>query len=278
MLFLKENAYYQLLRVDHWFKNLFIFFGLFTGVWYLKIDLSLQLFILGVIAFLLASFISAANYIINQIADKNFDLKHDSKKERPLPSKRISIKVALIIFVSLISLSLSLSFYFFSINFTKILISFIDVLSESINNPIRFLLGWFVIGGNFYPPIVFLLLTWIIGAILMTAKRYDELMFFGKKINLYRATFQKYSLKSLKLMLFLYSFLLIVCLMVIFYPDMKLFLSIPIILVYIIWLIKQIISGKAKTRSVEAFVLTKKFIIFSSTVVGLILLLVINKK
>ena len=63
-------------------------------------------------------------------------------------------------------------------------IPYIDVISESFNNPVRFLIGWFVVVKSEFPSVLILLATWSIGAVLMTAKRYDELKFCGKKLVL----------------------------------------------------------------------------------------------
>lgn len=297
MLNLKIGAYFQLLRINHWFKNLFLTFGIFAGIWYLKIDvLDFKIIFLGFLAFLLTSLISSANYIINQITDAKFDIKHESKLNRPIPSGRISINKALLLFLFLVVTSLIISFKFYSLEFSIVLmlfilagfaynvspirlkdIAYVDVLAESINNPIRFLLGWFVVVGFIFPPVMILLLTWSVGAIFMTAKRYDELMYFGQKLNLYRETFKKYSLKSLAQMLYIYSFLSMIFLGVVsFYYDRNLFFAVPVITVFIIWLIKKITTGKAEARNVESFVLKPEFLLYSIIILLFILFLILK--
>ena len=44
---------------------------------------------------------------------------------------------------------------------------YIDVLTESINNPIRLLLGWFALVDNRIPPASLLIAYWALGAFFM---------------------------------------------------------------------------------------------------------------
>jgi hypothetical protein len=52
---------------------------------------------------------------------------------------------------------------------------YLDVLSESVNNPIRLLLGWFALLDTQVPPISLTLSYWMIGAFFMATKRFAEL-------------------------------------------------------------------------------------------------------
>src|SRR3954463_7227709 len=51
---------------------------------------------------------------------------------------------------------------------------YVDVLSESINNPIRLLLGWFAVTTAEFPPVSLLISYWMIGAFFMATKRFSE--------------------------------------------------------------------------------------------------------
>ena len=75
----------------------------------------------------------------------------------------------------------------------------IDILSESINNPIRFILAYTALGGSFDLNLYILLSYWSGGAFLMTCKRYAEKKFFKNNINLakYRPSIAKYNLLHL---------------------------------------------------------------------------------
>jgi 4-hydroxybenzoate polyprenyltransferase len=84
---------------------------------------------------------------------------------------------------------------------------YLDVLSESFNNPIRFLFGWFAINSYLLPPSSILLAYWMGGAYLMAVKRYSEYRRIGDpdRAKLYRKSFAAYSEKSLLLSAFFYA-------------------------------------------------------------------------
>jgi 4-hydroxybenzoate polyprenyltransferase len=85
--------------------------------------------------------------------------------------------------------------------------AYLDTLSESINNPIRFLCGWFIVAPGFFPPSSVLLAYWMGGAFLMGVKRYSEYRGIRdhKRAALYRRSFAKYTKQSLLLSLFFYA-------------------------------------------------------------------------
>ena len=78
-------------------------------------------------------------------------------------------------------------------------IPYVDVLSESINNIIRLLLGWFIVTNHFIPPLSILIGYWMCGAFLMSVKRYAEYKMINDPVTagLYRKSFKYYSEKSL---------------------------------------------------------------------------------
>jgi 4-hydroxybenzoate polyprenyltransferase len=85
--------------------------------------------------------------------------------------------------------------------------AYLDTLSESINNPIRFMCGWFIIAPDFFPPSSVLLAYWMGGAFLMGVKRYSEYRDIGnhKLAGLYRRSFEHYTEQSLLLSSFFYA-------------------------------------------------------------------------
>jgi 4-hydroxybenzoate polyprenyltransferase len=86
---------------------------------------------------------------------------------------------------------------------------YIDVLSESINNAIRFLIGWFAATSLFIPPVSIVLGYWMGGAFLMATKRFSEYRAIGDKTkaSLYRKSFKYYDEKSLIISAVFYSLL-----------------------------------------------------------------------
>jgi hypothetical protein len=55
--------------------------------------------------------------------------------------------------------------------------AYVDVLAESLNNPIRLMLGWAMVDPASLPPVSLLLAFWFGGAFLMNAKRLAEYRF-----------------------------------------------------------------------------------------------------
>lgn len=281
------------MRVDHWFKNLFLIAGIIIAIFFSQSRFSGSQFVIQAIgAIILASLISSVNYIVNQIADVEFDKRHPDKKARPIPSGKISIFRAEILAFVLLLGSLILAKVLYNTNFFYILISlwiagilynirpirlknipYLDVVSESLNNPIRFLLGWFVMVKSEFPPLLILLLTWSIGAVLMTAKRYDELKYYGKKLVPYRDTFNTYSLKSLLIMMYFYVTLSIIFITREIYKyKQSLLIGIPFVLLYLLWIVKKVKSGEAKARKIESFIFSYRFVVNTIIIVLLFML------
>ena len=56
---------------------------------------------------------------------------------------------------------------------------YLDVLSESVNNPIRLLLGWFALIDDRVPPLSLAIAYWMVGAFFMAMKRFAEYRHIG---------------------------------------------------------------------------------------------------
>ncbi len=78
--------YVQLIRVRQWYKNWVIFLALFfVGQLFLFSDLMLT-----IAGFFALALVSSANYIINDLVDRDKDRHHPEKKNRPLAAGRVS--------------------------------------------------------------------------------------------------------------------------------------------------------------------------------------------
>ncbi|MDA3917533.1 MAG: UbiA prenyltransferase family protein [Deltaproteobacteria bacterium] len=218
-----QNPYIQIMRIDHWFKNIFIFPGIAFGLLVNNhVDQSLMIKIfLGVFA---TCFAASANYCINEYLDAEFDRLHPKKRNRPCALGLVRFEFVIlqyfllclisiimgwninIAFCSTIVLFLIMGVFY---NVSPIRLKdkpFIDVLTESLNNPIRFLLGWFIIIPILLPPSSGLLAYWFGGAFLMTIKRFAELRTIGKEVSKkYRPTFKYYTQEKLLIVLFFYA-------------------------------------------------------------------------
>jgi 4-hydroxybenzoate polyprenyltransferase len=174
----------QLIRIHQWIKNVFVFVPLLF---------SLHLFdneylLITLFAFFVFCLASSAIYVINDIVDIEADRAHPVKKNRPLPSGSISIKVAVVITVLLMVL-LAVALLFFNLEFILITVVFVvlnvlysfwfknivilDVFSIAAGFAMRVLAGAFVI---LVPISSWLLLTTMfISLFLGVMKRHSEL-------------------------------------------------------------------------------------------------------
>ena len=79
-------------RFDHWVKNVFVVPGIIVAISmqpdHPGLGSILYQTILGLIS---AGLIASSNYVINEILDAPYDLKHPIKRNPPVPSGRVSI-------------------------------------------------------------------------------------------------------------------------------------------------------------------------------------------
>ncbi len=85
------KSWLQLLRPHQWLKNLMLLFPPFLGGTLLYID-SFRSLLLPILSFSMAS---SSVYIVNDIMDIKQDIHHPVKKNRPLPSGKISTSNAI---------------------------------------------------------------------------------------------------------------------------------------------------------------------------------------
>lgn len=94
------------LRPKQWAKNIFIF----TALVFDKKLLDLSAFTRTLAGAVLFSLIASAVYIFNDIADRESDQQHPTKKMRPIASGALSIRTAWILAISLLVISLPLAY------------------------------------------------------------------------------------------------------------------------------------------------------------------------
>ena len=210
------KKYIKIARLDHWIKQFFIMPGIAVA---LLIDIRIsELNILNLIfGFFGTCFIASANYVINEWLDAPFDKYHPIKKHRPVVTENMQLKWVLVEYALLAVLGLLLSFLvnkLFLITAAVLLfmglvynvqpvrskdIVYFDVISESINNMLRLLMGWFIVTSDSIPPSSILIGYWMAGAYLMATKRFSEYRMIGdpQLAGLYRKSFVKYTEKKL---------------------------------------------------------------------------------
>ncbi len=213
--------YLKLLRADHWFKNVFMLPGtaialLLTGLPFDPLKL-----LIGIASTCL---VASSNYVLNEWLDAGFDRFHPVKKNRPSVVEDLNPIIVYTEYALLAAAGLGLgalisphfvaaaaSLWFMAILYnvkpirTKDRI-YLDVLSESVNNPIRLALGWFVVTSVPLPPSSLSLGYWMLGAYLMGVKRYAELRSIGpESAALYRRSFRAYTEEKLLISIQFYA-------------------------------------------------------------------------
>jgi decaprenyl-phosphate phosphoribosyltransferase len=184
--------YIKIARFDHWFKNIFMIPGVVVAL-YARPELISVATLWGVVLALFSTgLVASSNYVLNELLDAPFDALHPVKKARPVPSGQVNKRIAVGLWLVLACIGLSLAAVLGRSFFLGALllwvmgclyntppartkdVAYLDVLSESVNNPIRFILGWYCTGVLVLPPISILLAYWMIGAFFMAIKRLAE--------------------------------------------------------------------------------------------------------
>jgi decaprenyl-phosphate phosphoribosyltransferase len=217
--------YLAIARFDHWFKNSFMLLGVVLAVFYepsVATVSSVWPLPLGVLA---TCFVASSNYVLNELLDAPQDRQHPEKKHRPVPSGLVRPGLAyvewLLFAAAGFSLALAVNKYFF---FSALWLwvmgliynvpplrtkewPYVDVLSESINNPIRLLLGWFALVTTHVPPLSLAIAYWMLGAFFMAMKRFAEYRHIGdpRVAAAYRRSFRYYTEERLLASLFFYA-------------------------------------------------------------------------
>lgn len=211
------QAHIRILRLDHCIKQIFILPGVILAIAITERHIDRDFIWNVLIGMLSATLISSSNYVLNEMLDAPFDRLHPTKCSRPAAEGLVHFGWGYAQWVVMMVLGLALAGtisrgLFFSAaglwlmgclyNIPPIRtkdIPYIDVLSESINNPLRFCLGWYMVTAVVLPPASLLVAYWMLGAYFMALKRFSE----HRQINdpavaaRYRKSFSFYSQESL---------------------------------------------------------------------------------
>jgi len=217
-LSVRIKAHLQIMRLDHSIKNIFVLPGIIVPLSVLGTSrLSPHLGWNLVAGFIATTLIACSNYVLNEVLDAPFDRLHPKKQNRPAAQGLVSVPFAyaqwLLMMVVGMALALTISrdfaytagmlwimgcLYNIPPIRTKDKV-YLDVLSESVNNPLRMLLGWYMVTSLLVPPVSLLICYWMGGCYLMALKRFSEYREIGdpKVAGAYRKSFQHYTEVSL---------------------------------------------------------------------------------
>lgn len=231
--------YIAIARPDNWLKNIFMIPGMLFALSVFKTPFDEQLLFKIIAGIISTCLIASANYVINEYLDVEFDKFHPLKKKRSLVVTQVNPKLVYLEYALLAITGLFIGYlvsWKFLITSAFLLVMgiiynvrpfrskervFLDVISESINNPIRFALGWFIFSPslgipntkwdlnwiNTFPPASIIIAYWMGGAFLMATKRFAEYRLIGNPelAGQYRRSFKYYSENSLLVSMFFYA-------------------------------------------------------------------------
>lgn len=183
--------YLKLARFDHATKHVFILPGILLA-FVLRGPQNPDILYHIALGLVCAVTIASANYVINEWLDRDFDRHHPTKSARvsvtvPLnPSYVYALWLGFLLTgllaayaSSWLMLGVAVVFGLQGVVYNVPPLrskdrAFLDVISESINNPLRLLIGWAMIDAWSLPPSSIVLAYWLGGAFLMAAKRFSE--------------------------------------------------------------------------------------------------------
>lgn len=217
--------YVGLARPDHWFKNVFMVPGVvlaWTASGRPPIGPYVPALLLATVS---ACLVASSNYTLNEWLDAEEDRQHPEKRFRPAAAGRIRGSLAYLQWIVLAVLGLAAGravspefFWSAAALFVMGIVynvrplrskdrPYIDALSESINNPLRLLMGWYVLASGLVPPASLLLAYWMLGAFFMAMKRFGELRHINNTAvaGAYRKSFRHYTSERLLISVVFYA-------------------------------------------------------------------------
>jgi len=207
------RGHLEIARVDHWFKNVFVIPGAVAAIAMDPQHLATNIPTRAALGLASVCLVASSNYVINEVLDAPSDLAHPTKHTRPVPAGRVNIPLAYVQWLALMIIGVGLG-YCISLQYAITVLvlwimgciynirpvrskdlPYLDVLSEAVNNPLRMLAGWFIVGTASVAPGSLLLSYWMVGCYFMAMKRYAEYREIADPVRAaaYRKSFKFYT-------------------------------------------------------------------------------------
>ena len=219
------KAHVAIARLDHSIKNLFVLPGIIVPLSIYPQLVSWRLAETLVWAFVAITLVACSNYVLNEVLDAPFDRLHPTKRSRPAALGLVHLPAAyaqwILMMVAGVAIGATISKPFAVTALVLWLmgcaynikplrtkdVPYLDVLTESVNNPLRMLLGWYAVAAWLVPPLSLLICYWMIGCYFMALKRFSELREIGDRgvAGSYRASFKRYTPESLLVSVVFYA-------------------------------------------------------------------------
>ena len=264
--------YVAIARPDHWFKNVFMVLGIVLAYFCHPDLFNAGVFWSILWAVAATCVIASSNYVLNEVLDAPTDRSHPVKRFRPVPSGQVIVPLAYAewVLLGLIGLAMAAAlnrpFQFAALSLLVMGcvynippvrskdLPYLDVLTESVNNPIRLLLGWFSVDPVDFPPISLLVAYWMIGAFFMASKRFAEYRSIGQKdiSGAYRKSFRLYDEQKLLVSMFFYTtcFALFLGVFIIRY-HLELILIVPLVAGFVSYYLHIAFRQKSPAQNPE---------------------------
>jgi decaprenyl-phosphate phosphoribosyltransferase len=303
------RAYIQIARPDEWFKNIFILPGMLFCLAVFNTPFTTTLLLKIIFGVMSACLVASANYVINEYLDAEFDKYHPKKKNRASVVSVVNPKIVYAEYVLLAIVGLTLgylvSFKFFGAALLLLVMGiiynvrpirskervYVDVLSESVNNPIRFAMGWLIFVPdvglhldnrwdieffNTIPPLSIIIAYWMGGAFLMATKRFAEYRMIGDPeiAGLYRRSFKYYTENSLLISMFFYAIACAFFLGIFLIKNkIEMLVSFPFFSLLFAWYLKIALMKDSPVQGFEKLYTHKYFMAYCALFAVLIIVL-----
>ena len=271
-------AAFDIFRPKQWYKNLLIFIPIVGS---LNISDTNSIF-LSLVGFGILCMSSSGTYILNDLIDSKKDSLHPRKKNRAIPSGKITRNQAIILIATLLVISeilaILLNVQFFILNSILIAsmiiysikiknIFLMDVFSIAINYVFRAMSGAYLIDVKISPWLIIGI--FLLALLLAFGKRKNELMFLDKSLLEFRHVLKQYSQKILN-----YAIIITATAVILVYSiyaingpeqigDWRLIITIPVAFFILISYLTKLFSGKNEGKELDDLLVSDKKLLLS---------------